>query len=49
MTHCDNLRVLSELESWQGITEEELTEFRKELKQKNLDLDIRPTLSYTSN
>ncbi|PNF39442.1 hypothetical protein B7P43_G11774 [Cryptotermes secundus] len=49
MTHCDNLRVLSELESWQGITEEELTEFRKELKQNNLDLDIRPTLSYTSS
>lgn len=49
MNHCDNLRVLSELESWQGITEEELREFRKELKQKNLDLDIRPTLSYTSN
>ena len=49
MTHCDNLRVLSELESWQGISEEELTEFRRELKQNNVDLDIRPTLSYPSN
>jgi hypothetical protein len=49
MTRCENLRVLSELESWQGISEEELTHFRRELKQNNIDLDIRPTLSYTSN
>jgi len=49
MTHCDNLRVLSELESWQGISEEQLTEFRSELKRNNVDLDIRPTLSYPSN
>ncbi|KAK7794643.1 hypothetical protein R5R35_004435 [Gryllus longicercus] len=46
MTHCHSLRVLSELESWQGITERELTEFRKHLAVSNIDLDVRPTLSY---
>lgn len=46
MNHCDNLRVLSELESWQGITEPELVAFRSEIVEKNIDLDIRPTLSY---
>ena len=49
MTHCDNLRVLSELESWQGITEMELIQFRNDLKTNNIDLDVRPTLSYPSN
>lgn len=46
MTHCENLRVLSELESWEGISKEELAAFRSEILEKNIDLDIRPTLSY---
>ncbi|KAK3922389.1 F-box/LRR-repeat protein 7 [Frankliniella fusca] len=46
MTHCENLRVLSELESWEGITKHELAAFRSEILKKNIDLDIRPTLSY---
>ncbi|PSN57584.1 hypothetical protein C0J52_00532 [Blattella germanica] len=49
MTRCDNLRVLSELESWEGITEQELSVFQSELKRNNIDLDVRPTLSYPSN
>lgn len=46
MTHCKNLRVLSELESWEGITKRELAAFRADILEKNIDLDIRPTLSY---
>ncbi|XP_066992297.1 uncharacterized protein [Anabrus simplex] len=46
MTHCTNLRVLSELESWQGITAAELNSFRQYIKENNIDLDVRPTLSY---
>ncbi|XP_049774982.1 uncharacterized protein LOC126162482 isoform X1 [Schistocerca cancellata] len=46
MNHCDNLRVLSELESWQGISPAELQQFREHLKNSNTDLDVRPTLSY---
>ncbi|XP_034230862.1 SCF E3 ubiquitin ligase complex F-box protein grrA-like isoform X1 [Thrips palmi] len=46
MTHCENLRVLSELESWAGISKRELAAFRTEILEKNIDLDIRPTLSY---
>ncbi|XP_018324571.1 uncharacterized F-box/LRR-repeat protein C02F5.7-like isoform X1 [Agrilus planipennis] len=46
LENCTNLRVLSELESWQGITMEELKEFRTYIKINNYDLDISPTLSY---
>lgn len=46
MTRCDNLRVLTELESWQGITAEELETFRKYLILNNIDLDIRSKFSY---
>lgn len=44
--NCSNLRVLSELESWQGLTVDELILFKKYLHVNNIDLDIRPKLSY---
>lgn len=46
LSSCVNLRVLSELESWQGISIEELKEFKDFIYSSNFDLDIRPTLSY---
>lgn len=46
MEHCENLKVLSELESWQGISYDQLREFRREIKDYNFDLDVSPTLSY---
>ncbi|XP_012262664.1 uncharacterized protein LOC105689879 [Athalia rosae] len=45
MQNCDNLRRLSELESWQGISMAELNVFQNELRIINIDLDISPTLS----
>lgn len=45
MQNCDNLRRLSELESWQGISITELDIFQNELRINNIDLDISPTLS----
>lgn len=46
LNSCKNLKILSELENWQGITEEELEDFKKYICINNFDLDIRPTLSY---
>lgn len=46
MTHCDSLHTLSELESWEGITSSELSDFREHLRRNNIKLDTRPTLSY---
>ncbi|XP_008193850.1 uncharacterized protein LOC662936 isoform X1 [Tribolium castaneum] len=46
LANCTNLRVLSELESWQGISMEELKNFKQHIYSNNFDLDIRPTLSY---
>ena len=43
---CPNLRVLSELESWQEVSHEELLDFKCYISSHNFDLDIRPTLSY---
>lgn len=43
---CPNLKVLSELESWQGISTNELKSFKQMIESNNFDLDIRPTLSY---
>lgn len=43
---CPNLRVLSELESWQGLSVEELKVFKDSVVCNNFDLDVRPTLSY---
>ncbi|XP_039279904.1 SCF E3 ubiquitin ligase complex F-box protein grrA [Nilaparvata lugens] len=45
MDSCGNLRVLSELEYWDGITEAELKEFHHHIRTNNLELDITPTLS----
>ncbi|XP_076639558.1 uncharacterized protein LOC143351655 [Colletes latitarsis] len=46
MQNCDNLRRLSELESWQGISSAELNSFREELKNTNTNLDTSPSLSF---
>ncbi|KAK9882487.1 hypothetical protein WA026_021829 [Henosepilachna vigintioctopunctata] len=46
LASCVNLKVLSELESWQGISVEELKSFKNYIVRNNYDLDIRPTLSY---
>lgn len=48
LASCTNLKVLSELESWQGISMEELKIFKDHIKTSNFDLDIRPTLSFSS-
>lgn len=48
LASCTNLKVLSELESWLGISTEELQSFKKHIISSNFDLDIRPTLSYSS-
>lgn len=45
---CINIKVLSELESWQGISMEELKAFKHHINSNNFDLDIRPTLSFTT-
>lgn len=46
MQNCDNLRRLSELESWEGISSTELNIFREELKSTNINLDTSPSLSF---
>ncbi|KAG5884760.1 hypothetical protein JTB14_029241 [Gonioctena quinquepunctata] len=48
LASCVNLKVLSELESWQGIQMEELKTFKEYISSHNFDLDIRPTLSFTN-
>lgn len=48
LASCTSLKVLSELESWQGVSIEELETFKKYIKSNNFDLDIRPTLSFTT-
>lgn len=48
VSKCENLKILSELESWQGISFDELKNFRNHINKKNFDLDIRPTLSHYS-
>nr|XP_031825877.1 uncharacterized protein LOC116424082 isoform X2 [Nomia melanderi] len=46
MENCDNLRRLSELENWQGVSSAELNLFREELKNTNTNLDTSPSLSF---
>lgn len=46
MENCDNLRRLTELENWQGISPAELNLFREELKRTNTNLDTSPSLSF---
>ncbi|XP_050517624.1 uncharacterized protein LOC114330664 [Diabrotica virgifera virgifera] len=48
MASCTNLKVLSELESWQGITLEQLHTFKQYIRSNNFNLDISPTLSFTT-
>ncbi|XP_011501083.1 PREDICTED: uncharacterized protein LOC105364762 [Ceratosolen solmsi marchali] len=45
MQNCENLRRLSELESWDGISQQELKSFREQLQINNVNLDTSPTLS----
>lgn len=44
--NCDNLRRLSELENWQGISPTELCTFREDLKESNTDLDTSPSVFF---
>ncbi|XP_022920566.1 uncharacterized protein [Onthophagus taurus] len=46
LENCPNLKVLSELESWQGLSFDELKTLRSNIASSNFNLDIRPTLSY---
>lgn len=46
LASCPKLRLMSELESWQGISIEALKSFKHQIQINNFDLDIRPTLSY---
>ena len=46
---CPNLTLLSEMDGWEGITEEELRELRDRIKSNNLDLDTFSTWSVISN
>lgn len=46
LASCPKLRLMSELESWQGISVEALKAFKQYIQMNNFDLDIRPTLSY---
>lgn len=39
---CPNLKVLSDLESWKGISNEELVAFKDLIREKNFDLNISP-------
>eukprot|EP00088_Acartia_fossae_P007358 TRINITY_DN13457_c0_g2_i2.p1 TRINITY_DN13457_c0_g2~~TRINITY_DN13457_c0_g2_i2.p1 ORF type:complete len:505 (+),score=59.58 TRINITY_DN13457_c0_g2_i2:37-1515(+) len=45
---CPNLRVLGEMDGWEGIQEVELAELRHEIKEKNWDLDTFITWSLGS-
>lgn len=46
LANCSQLKVLSELESWHGISREELKNFKDLIKVNNFDLDVQPILSY---
>ena len=45
MQNCENLRRLSELESWDGVSPQELKAFRERISINNMELDTSPTLS----
>ena len=49
ITECPNLTLLSEMDGWEGITEEELRRLRERIKAENLDLDTFSTWSVTTN
>ena len=48
ITECPNLTLLSEMDGWEGISEEELRELRARIKSDNLDLDTFSTWSVIS-
>lgn len=41
MSHCERLKVLSELESWEGISDPELQDFKDYVRANNLNLDVK--------
>ncbi|XP_023336236.1 uncharacterized protein LOC111707368 [Eurytemora carolleeae] len=47
INECPNLKVLAEMDGWEGIAESELRELRAEIKQKNWDLDTFISWSVT--
>ena len=49
ITECPHLTLLSEMDGWEGITEEELRRLRERIKTENLDLDTFSTWSVTTN
>lgn len=46
MQNCENLRRLSELENWHGISSVELQKFREELRKSNINLDTSPSVTF---
>ena len=49
ITECPNLTLLSEMDGWEGISEEELRGLRARIKAENLDLDTFTTWSIASS
>ena len=49
INECPNLTLLSEMDGWEGITEEELRNLRARIKYENMDLDTFSTWSVTAN
>ena len=41
VNNCDNLKALSDLQSWTGIDPGDLSQFRQYIRQTNYDLDTR--------
>ena len=41
VNNCDNLKALSDLQSWTGIDPGDLSHFRQYIRQSNYDLDTR--------
>ena len=39
LDHCPYLHILAEMDGWEGISQAELVQLRKMIKDENLDLD----------
>ena len=44
---CPRLKVLAEMDGWEGITEQELVRLREDIKRNNWELDTFITWSVT--
>ena len=44
---CPRLKVLAEMDGWEGITEQELLQLREDIKRNNWELDTFITWSVT--